>query len=52
MYFGQSILNTLTIKYFKYHFKYILNQYFEKYFKYIVQSILPITDSSRLWREM
>ena len=44
MYFGQSILNTLTIKYF---WNTILNtflrQYFEKYFKYTVQSILPIT---------
>ena len=46
MYFGQSILNTLTIKYFKIPFKIHLRQYFEKYFKYIVQSIFPITDNN------
>ena len=45
MYFCQStcILNTLTIKYFRIPFKYILRQYFEKYFKHIVQSIFPVT---------
>jgi len=45
MYFDQSILNTLTTKYFKYYFKCMLRQHFEKYFKYIVQSIFPITES-------